>query len=348
MTKDKINVVIADDSLLTRVVLRDILQRDPEICVVAEARDGREALDAVLRLHPHLVILDVVMPVMDGISAVREIMARRPTPILVLSANVRPSDAGGAFNAIALGALDVMEKPRGAVQQVFEPLASLLIEKIKVLARLPVRQIPLPARSRGASDPSDEPRRATLAVGASTGGPRAVLHLLQSLPPDTSARILVVQHIAPGFAPGFAQWLERETPFAVRTAEEGDALRPGLVLVAPNDRHMEVRNDRIHLSDGLPMHSCRPSVDVLFTSLAHEAPREVAAVLLTGMGRDGAEGLAALRLAGALTLAQDEATSVVFGMPRAAIALGAAQRVLPLDEIPRVLARILDRAARLC
>ncbi|WP_305043742.1 chemotaxis-specific protein-glutamate methyltransferase CheB, partial [Geoalkalibacter sp.] len=312
-----------------------------------EARDGREALDAVLRCKPDLVILDVVMPVMDGISAVREIMARRPTPILVLSANVRPSDAGGAFNAIALGALDVVEKPRGAVQQVFEPLATLLIEKVKVLARLPVRQIPAATRAREAGGLPDE-RRTLLAVGASTGGPRAVLQVLQGLPADTRARMLIVQHIAPGFAPGFAQWLDRETPFRVRAAEDGDALRPGLVLVAPSERHMEVRNGRIRLSDGLPVHSCRPSVDVLFTSLAHEAPKEVAAVLLTGMGRDGAEGLAALRLAGAATLAQDEATSVVFGMPRAAIALGAAQRVLPLDEIPRALARILDRAGGLC
>ncbi|KIH77769.1 two-component system, chemotaxis family, response regulator CheB [Geoalkalibacter ferrihydriticus] len=347
MPKDKINILIADDSLLTRVVLRDILQRDPDIRVVGEARDGREALDAVLRLKPDLVIMDVVMPVMDGIAAVKEIMARRPTPILVLSANVRPGDARGAFNAITLGALDVMEKPRGAVQEVFAPLAQRLIDKVKVLACLPVRLIPASSSSRAPSRAVEAQRRSILAIGASTGGPKAVLSLLRQLPPDTRARMLVVQHIAQGFAEGFAQWLERETPFPVRTAADGDALRPGLVLVAPSDRHMEVRADRIRLTDGLPVNSCRPSVDLLFTSLAHQTPREVAAVLLTGMGRDGAEGLAALRLAGAATLVQDEASCVVFGMPRAAIDLDAAQQVLPLDEIPRMLARILDRTERL-
>ncbi|MDO3378342.1 chemotaxis-specific protein-glutamate methyltransferase CheB [Geoalkalibacter halelectricus] len=348
MTKDKINILIVDDSLLTRVVLRDILQSDPRLCVVGEARDGREAVDAVLRLQPDLVIMDVVMPVMDGITAVKEIMSRRPTPILVLSANVRPGDARGAFNAIALGALDVMEKPRGAVQEVFAPLAQSLIDKVKVLARLPVRLIPSTPAPRSREALFDGRTRSVLAIGASTGGPKAVLSVLRHLPADCRAKILVVQHIAQGFAEGFADWLAREVPFSVRTAADGDPLRPGQVLVAPNNRHMEVRNDRIRLTDGLPVNSCKPSVDVLFTSLAHEAPREVAAVLLTGMGRDGAEGLAALRLAGATTLAQDEATSVVFGMPRAAIALDAAQRVLPLEEIPRVLARLLDRAERLC
>ncbi len=338
-----INVVITDDSLLTRVVLRDILQRDPGIRVVAEARNGAEALDAVQRLEPDLVIMDVVMPVMDGITAVKEIMARRPTPILILSSNVRPGDSRGAFNAIALGALDVMEKPRGSVQEVFEPLAERLIEKVRLLARLPVRLVPAPPPA-GAETAAAEGRRcSTLAIGASTGGPKAVLSLLKNLPADIRASVLVVQHIAPGFADGFAHWLDRETSLDVRAAADGDAPRPGVVLVAPNNRQMEVRNGRIRLSEGPPVNSCRPAVDVLFSSLAHEDPARVAAVLLTGMGRDGAEGLAALRMSGACTIAQDEATSVVFGMPKAAIALGAAQQVLPLDDIPLALGRLLVR-----
>ncbi|AJF05367.1 chemotaxis-specific protein-glutamate methyltransferase CheB [Geoalkalibacter subterraneus] len=339
----KIKIVIADDSLLTRVVLRDILRRDAEIEVVAEARNGREALDAVLRCQPDLVIMDVVMPVMDGISAVREIMARRPTPILILSSSVRSHDARGAFHAIDCGALDVMSKPRGMVKDVFEPMAEALVEKVKLLARLPVRRL-VSERPRTAAAISGSPaQRSVLAIGASTGGPKTVLSVLRNLSPATQASILVVQHIAAGFAEGFALWLDRETPFPASLAREGDVPRPGHILVAPHDRHMELRDGRILLTDGPMVNSCRPSIDVLFAGLAHEQPEDVVALLLTGMGRDGAEGMAALKLAGAVTLAQDEASCVVFGMPKAAIALGGVQQTLALHDIPRALGRLLKQ-----
>ncbi|PLX83239.1 MAG: chemotaxis response regulator protein-glutamate methylesterase [Desulfuromonas sp.] len=336
-----VKVLIADDSMLVRLVLKDLLGRDPGIRVIGEARDGRQAVDEACRLRPDLVIMDIMMPVMDGIDAVVEIMARCPIPILVLSSNVDPNDSRSAFSAIQHGALDVMEKPRGVVTEAFEEIAARLVEKVKILARIRVmhhfrkrpgmKAAPLPPPPGGPRD--------ILAIGASTGGPRGVMHLLQELPRRTGVRILIVQHIARGFAAGFAEWLDRESPFSVRLAREGDVLEEGAVLVAPNHLHMEVRSERIALSDGPPVHSCRPSVDTLFSSLAREqlAPRTVA-VLLSGMGRDGGEGMASLQRGGGYNIVQDEATSTVFGMPKAAIDLGAAHQVLPLGEIPAAIA----------
>jgi two-component system, chemotaxis family, protein-glutamate methylesterase/glutaminase len=180
-----------------------------------------------------------------------------------------------------------------------------------------------------------------IAIGASTGGPKALLQLLRGLGPAPQARLLIVQHIAKNFAAGLAAWLDRESPFAVRLARSGDRPQPGLALLAPPDRHMELQGGRILLSDGPPRHACRPAVDVLFESLAHGAAPRVIAVLLTGMGRDGAAGLLALHQAGAQTIVQDEASSLIFGMPKAAIALGAARQTLALDQIPAAVLRLL-------
>jgi two-component system chemotaxis response regulator CheB len=340
----KIRVLIADDSLLTRVVLRDILSRDPGIEVAGEVRDGREAVAATLRLQPDLVLMDVIMPVMDGLTAVEEIMASRPTPILVLSANVSPADAQGAFSAIQRGALDVMEKPHGIVQSVFEEIADELIGKVKFLARIKVMHHYRRARMpRSEAAPVEVPQGAysILAIGASTGGPRAVLQVLKGLPRPVGVSVLIVQHIASGFAEGFARWLAHETGLSVRVARDQEKLAPGVILVAPNDLQMELTGGSLCVFDGPQVNSCRPSVDVLFKSLARGPAQSVAAVLLTGMGRDGAEGMALLRMAGAWTIAQDEKTSIVFGMPKAAIDLGAARQVLGLSEIVQALPRLL-------
>lgn len=182
-----------------------------------------------------------------------------------------------------------------------------------------------------------------IAIGASTGGPKALLNLLRGLSAAPEVRILIVQHIAKGFAAGLATWLDRESPFAVRLAQAGDRLEPGLALVAPPHQHMELQGGRILLSGAAPRHACRPSVDALFESLALTAAPQVIGVLLTGMGRDGAAGLLALHQAGAQTIVQDQASSVIFGMPKAAIALGAAQQILPLEQIPAALLRLLNR-----
>jgi len=342
-----IRVLIADDSELVRTVLRDLLMRDPEIEVVAETSDGRQAVAEVCRLRPDLVIMDVLMPVMDGLSAVSELMACCPTPILVLSANLNPEENRNAFQAINRGALDVMEKPAGLGSESFEKFAAKLIAEVKFLARIRVvhhfrrSSIAPPAvleRPRGVDGVRD-----ILAIGASTGGPRAVQQLMKALDPATGARVLIVQHIAGGFADDFVGWLGRESRFRVRLAGDGDRLEPGLALVAPADVHLTVADERVLLTTAPPVNSCRPSVDLLFRSLAGPPAARTVAVLLTGMGNDGAEGMLALRRQGAYTIAQDEASSAIFGMPKLAIALGGALQVLSLEAMPAVLAKLLKR-----
>ncbi len=336
-----IRILIADDSELVRVVLRDLLRQDPDIKVIAEVCDGRAAVEETIRLKPDLVIMDVTMPVMNGLEAVAEIMAAAPTPILMLSANTDPLDSGSAFAAIKLGALDIMEKPTGVVSEAFSQIAGQLIAKVKSLSRIRVihhYRTRRPKMDAPKVVSSTRPRR-ILAIGASTGGPKAVLQLLQELPENFNACVLIVQHIADGFAPGFADWLDRETALPVRIAEAGSALTAGTVLVAPNQLHLTVRCNRILLQDSPPLNNCRPAVDAMFLSLAEQGlAEETVTVLLTGMGTDGAEGLASMYKQGSYTIAQAEASCAVFGMPKAAIARGAVTQVLPLEHIADVVA----------
>lgn len=332
----KIKVLIADDSMVTRLVLKDLLARDDGIEVAGEARSGQEAVEMTLRLRPDLIIMDVMMPGMDGLAATVEIMAQCPTPILVLSSNVDPRDTRGAFAAIQHGALDVMEKPQGAVTEAFEEIAQRLIEQVKALSRIPVMHHFRRRRPKKPLEPPPKGRggRSIVAIGASTGGPKSVMHLMRHLPRESGAQVLIVQHIARNFAGSFAEWLDRESSFAVRLARNGDRLEAGVALVAPNDRHLEVQGERIVLSDGPPVNCCRPSVDVLFSSLACCRGAATVAVLLTGMGRDGAEGMNQLAHHGGFNIVQDEATCAVFGMPKAAIDSGGVHQVLPLPRIP--------------
>ena len=342
-----IRVVIADDSGIIRMVVRRVLEGDPAIEVVGEAADGREAVDLTLSLKPDLLILDIMMPVMDGLAAVEEIMARRPTPILILSANVDPADSRCAFKAISLGALDVMVKTDATLNG-REDFADQIREKVKFLSGIKVMHHFRGARRgtvREGSPPPEGDRR-ILAVGASTGGPKAIQYLLKRIPPQARPKIVIVQHIAPGFAEGFVRWLGEESPFEVRVARTGDPLREGVALVAPDGRHMEVRDGRVHLSQEPPVNSCRPAVDVLFNSLCAESAASTVAVLLTGMGRDGAAGMLHLKNRGAFNIVQDESTSTIYGMPAAAVALGAAHRILPLDQIPSAVAALMEKKGK--
>ena len=339
-----IKVIIADDSLLTRTVLKDLLSNDPEIKIIAEVEDGRQAVNETARLRPDLVIMDIMMPVMDGLDAVTEIMADCPTPILVLSANVDSQDSRSAFRAIELGALDVMEKPKGAATDAFAAIAEHLRAKVKTLARIRVihhyRRELKSVRKRLVSDLTV--KRRLLAIAASTGGPKAIMHLLKNTK-QNNIPVLIVQHIAKGFAAGFAEWLDRECPWKVMLAEDGMGLANGVALVAPCGQHLEIHGGRVRLSDKPLVNSCRPSADIMFQSLANEgmAPHTLA-VLLTGMGTDGADGLTTLREAGSYNVVQDEKSSAVFGMPRAAIERNAADLILPLNEIPAALGKILS------
>lgn len=339
-----IKVLLTDDSLLAREVLKDILGATSDILVTGEAVNGNEALQMTERLQPDLIIMDLVMPVMDGLTAIEEIMARFPTPILVLSATLDDSEVNNAFAAIKRGALDVMAKPGGEdIKRSSGGFSAALIDKVRMLARIKVIRrrpsirpyvVPIAALLLPAGN------RQVLAIGASTGGPQAVMHIVKSLPADFKAATVIVQHIANGFAGGFAQWLDRECNISVRLAADGDEFKLGEVLVAPGDNHMIVSDGVIRLTKDKPVNCCRPSIDVLFKSLAVEEGARVVGVLLSGMGKDGAQGFKHIKEHGGLTIAQDEQSCAVFGMPKAAIALNAVDLIVPLAGIPDALSKI--------
>lgn len=337
-----IKILLADDSFLVRAVLRDALGCVQDITVVGEAANGAEAVTMAQNLRPDLIIMDILMPVMDGLEATEAIMARCPTPILILSATYDEKDVRLAFTAIKKGALDVMGKPSGVTQENRE-FIERLTEKIRLLSR--IRVIHHPSRTSSLRpQPVQRPdgKRSILAIGASTGGPKAVMSIVRALPADFDASVLIVQHISSGFARGFAQWLNYESSMPVRLAESGHLPVRGEVLVAPNDCHMTMDGDRLLLTDAPPVNSCKPSIDVLFSSLARGKGAQSVGVLLTGMGRDGAQGLARLQRSGSPTIVQDEKSCIVFGMPKAAISLNAADEILPLADIPAAISRIFS------
>jgi two-component system, chemotaxis family, protein-glutamate methylesterase/glutaminase len=340
-----IRVLLVEDSATMRDHLRESLAADPELLVIGEATDGRQAVEMVARLRPDVVTMDMMLPTMSGLVATEHIMAEHPTPILVVSSADR-QELFSTYNALAAGAVDVLEKPRGDATDAEWPLrlrsAVRLVSRIRVITRPRARRegaLPEPAPPL---PPTDLLR--VVAVGASTGGPRALTELLRSLPAGYPAPVLCVQHIAASepFAVAFSDWLAgqtgRDVSYAVDwTPVEAAARR---VLLAPPDRHLQVRDGVLRVIDAPPRHSCRPSVDVLLESVAAEYGPAAAGVLLTGMGRDGAEGLLRMRSRGAVTFAQDEASCVVYGMPREAALLGAAGYVLPPARIAARLAQL--------
>lgn len=328
-----IRVLVADDSELFRELLSRVIAADPAFDVVAVAADGNAATTLARDQRPDVITMDLNMPDADGFSAIARIMAETPTPILVLTAN-RAEVVG--FKALSLGALDIVEKPAATVD--LDEYGAQIRSRLKLLAGVKVIRHLRGLRGQRPRLPSAASRRTDLVViGASLGGPRALATLLKGLPPTFPAPVAIVQHIADGFTQGLAGWLQQESKLDVREARDGDPLLPGHVLLAPSGAHLLVGDGVVRLSDAAPVDTFKPSVTPLFVSAAVSYGGRACGVLLTGMGRDGAEGLKALRDAGAQTLAQDEATSAVFGMPKAAIELGAVGRVLALDDIPRAL-----------
>jgi two-component system, chemotaxis family, protein-glutamate methylesterase/glutaminase len=340
-----IKVLIADDSALVRSILSDLLQREGDLAVIGCACNGREAVQLTLELKPDLVLMDLVMPELDGLEAIEEIMARAPTPVLVLSARTESSEVDRAFTAIKRGALDVMEKPAG---EFLDDFALRLTEKVRLLSRVRVIRHP---RRRAKRVPVDGPATAgpaptILAIGASTGGPTAVMTLLKTLPADFPGAVFVVQHIAYGFAQGLATWLDRECSIKVRLGAEGERFSAGEAVIAPDGHHLTVRDGKIRLNDEPPVNCCRPSIDVFFSSLAEAPCHQIVACLLTGMGKDGARGLLRVKQRGGTTLVQDEASCAVFGMPKAAIEMDAVSRVLPLERMAAVISELFVPASR--
>lgn len=364
-----LRILIVDDSALTRRLLRGLLESDPMIRVVGEAGDGRAALDMVAELRPDLIILDVRMPVMDGVETTRQVMAYHPTPILVLTASLSGYDVDITFQMLGAGALDVMEKPNLSDAAAVDRARRQLIQKVKLLSRV---KVVTHLRGRRKADgraqrveaatspdtllddhpPAPEPAALSLqpsafpivVIGASTGGPRVVRQILGGMPADLDAAVLVVQHIAQGFSAGMVEWLSGGSTLPLALAAEGTQLRPGQVLVAPDNADLLIRPGGVaHLSRG-PVLLSRPAIDVTMQSAAEQFGGATLGVLLTGMGRDGALGMRAIRRAGGHTIAQDAASCAIYGMPRAAVELGAVAEVLPPERIAEAIRAWLCRA----
>ena len=374
MTTSPIRVLVVDDSAFMRKMVSEILARDPAICVAGQARDGADALAKLVALQPDVITLDVEMPVLDGFGTLAEIMKRRPTPVLMLS-SLTQAGAETTLRCLELGAVDVVGKTSGSISLDIEKVAAELIAKVKaaagarVLSRL-TSSPPFPRRE-GFRDlealtvlrtafPQNSPallhnnpslrgkggelvsrdRISVLAIGASTGGPRALQTLIPALPADLGLPIVIVQHMPPGFTASLARRLEQTSPFTAKEAADGDRLRPGQILVAPGGHHLEFdAGGVVRLSNEPPIHGVRPAVDITFASLAHHYGAHLLAVLLTGMGKDGARGLKLIQDRGGCTLAEDETTCVVYGMPKAAYDLGGVGALLPLPEIAPAIAQ---------
>lgn len=339
MTEGPIRVLIVDDSLVAREMLAQILASDDRIEVVGMARDGEEAVSAVSRLHPDLVTMDIHMPRMGGLEAVEKIMAYNPTPILVVSSSVHGEGMGSAFDALARGALEVIKKPEPKDWADLQSIGRDVIRKVRLLAGVHVithiqgRRGTRSGSQETARHHADVAKHSLLAIGSSTGGPSALLGILGRLPQDFPVPIVVAQHIAEGFIPGLVSWLDSGCKVNVCAAEDGQQIEPGRAYFAPTGRNLEVDGTILRFSEPLSTQLYIPSADTLFYSVASTYGAHAVGVILTGMGADGAMGLKAMRDAGAVTIAQDEASSTVYGMPRAAAEMGAASKVLAINDI---------------
>jgi two-component system chemotaxis response regulator CheB len=348
----RIRVLVVEDSPVLRELLLQVLGEDPQLQVVGTAENGEEAVRAVRNTHPDVVTMDYHMPKLNGMEATRRIMEEHPVPIVIVSGSSVPGEAIAAFRLLEAGAVAVVEKPPGPGHSRHDAAAAhlrqmvKLMSEVKVVRRWPVRKAQVaaavPAPSQPPASPAGpRPRVRGIVIGASTGGPIVLKTILEGLPRTLAVPVLIVQHIAAGFTHGLADWLSQGTGFAVHIARDGERPLAGHVYLAPEGRQMKIAPDgSIRLDAGVPQNGHCPSVSCLFASAAEVWGAAAVGVLLTGMGRDGADELGKLREAGALTLAQDEESSVIHGMPGAAIALGAATHVLAPQQIAEVLAGV--------
>jgi two-component system chemotaxis response regulator CheB len=331
-------ILIVDDSALLRNILRQVLHEKSDISVAAEATNGKQAIELCASVAPDLVIMDINMPVMDGITATEEIMKTRPVPVLILSSAV---DSASSFRALKSGAVEVMKKPD--IDQFNNPaFYGDFIEKIRALAAVRVGRS-YAAINDGAG-PGTKADYRMIVMGASTGGPLTVCSILEKLPPDYPLGIALVQHLEHGFDKSFAEWLGSETGLKARIAAGGDLPGPGEVHIAPAGRHLLVRNGKLVIDDGPPVLNQKPSVDLLFKTASEMFHSNLLGVLLTGMGADGADGCVEILSRGGVTLVQDKSTSTIFGMPRVAIEKNGATHVLTMSGIADYLLKLADRA----
>ena len=358
MSDKKIKVLCVDDSALIRSLMTEIINSQPDMTVVATAPDPLVARDLIKQLNLDVLTLDVEMPRMDGLDFLEKLMRLRPMPVLMVSSlTERGSEI--TLRALELGAVDFVTKPKLGIREGLLEYTDLIADKIRAASRArlqPVRKHGTDAGAAAGGAPAPMLRSPLLStekliiIGASTGGTEAIREVLQPLPPD-SPGIMIAQHMPPGFTRSFAQRLDGLCRITVKEAEHGERVLPGHAYIAPGGFHLSLArsgaNYVAQLDQEAPVNRHRPSIDVLFDSVARHAGKNAIGVILTGMGRDGAAGMLRLRQAGAYTLAQDEASCVVFGMPREAIALGAASEIASLSEMSqRVMARLMSFGER--
>ena len=345
-----IRVLVAEDSAVAREYLVYLLRQDPALEVIGVARDGLEAVQQAERLRPDVIVMDVHMPRMDGYEATRQIMERVPVPIVIVTASSSRQEVAHTLDALKAGALTLLDKPAGPNHPAHEESDRRFVETVKLMAEVKVvrrwprrdrPERPAPAAARVGQ------KIQLVAMAASTGGPPVVSEILRRLPRDLAAPVLLVQHIAPGFTDGLVEWLARETPLTVKLAAAGESAASGTVYVAPDGFQMGITTrGQIRLAKELTGNGFCPSASHLFESVAEAYGPTAIGVILTGMGRDGAEGLLRLRQAGGVTIAQDLRSSAIFGMPAEAIRLGAAASVLAPEDIARSIHSLVSGTPR--
>ena len=339
---EKIKVLVVDDSALMRKMIPLILEKDPDIEVIATAVDGRFALNKAAKYKPDVITLDIDMPGMDGLTTLKHIVSDYGIPVVIVS-SLTVKGAELAMKAFEIGAMEVVAKPADAISVHIRDIAEELIRKVVAVSAASPSQLVQGPRVEARADEKAGVKKAAgpaeyvVAIGISTGGPNALSRLLPQLPKDLPAAVLVVQHMPPGFTEVFAGRLSKTCALEVKEARDGDLVLPGRVLIAPGNFHLKIKKTALGpiavLSSRPPVNGHRPSADVLFQSVAEEYGPRALGVIMTGMGEDGAEGIGAIKRAGGRTIAQDEKSSVVFGMPKAAIKTGCVDRVVSLDEM---------------
>lgn len=352
MSSGPLNVLVVDDSLFMRAAIKKLLDERPEFHVVGVAKDGRDAVKKVLALKPDVVTMDFNMPQMNGVEAVRAIMEQRPTPVLMFSAHTRQG-AKETFDALHAGAIDFVTKPAGEVSSQLDGIADELCRKLVAASRSRIPRVPsgrsttarapslrtsrtiaVPSLRRSQAMGAVNPNPRVIFIAVSTGGPVALSRVIPQLPASLRSGVVIVQHMPATFTGALADRLNSESHLQVREARDGDIPHPGLVLLAPGGKHLKVElNGTLRLADGPAVHGCKPAADFTMMGAAAAYGRRAVGLVMTGMGKDGAQGLQAIKQAGGKTLAQDKESSLIFGMPKAALDLDAVDEVVALDNI---------------
>lgn len=356
----KTRIIVVDDSAFMRKVLTEIIESDPSLEVVAKARNGREAIEKIKEYQPDIITLDIEMPELDGISALSIIMQNNPLPVIMLS-NLTKSGADATLQALEKGAIDFITKPSGQISLDIEIKKEEIIRKIKIaagtkkimqnfnnIAEKDIKIDQATNKSKKKVNLSQDINK-LIVIGTSTGGPKALQEVIPKLPANLTAAVLVVQHMPPGFTKSLSERMDTLSYLSVKEAEDGDIILPGCVYIAPGDYHLHIKKKEsgskqqllVNLSKALPRGGHRPSVDEMLESVAKNFEAQIVAVIMTGMGNDGAKGLELIKKKGAKIIAEHESTCIVYGMPKAAIRTGLVDKVVPLPEIAGEIMRML-------